>query len=155
MGQQQLILLVLATVIVGIAIVVGIAAFTENSAKANADAMIQDAVRMANDAQAAVKKPDPFGGVDDFSEVTLGILGYPNTNDVYSNLNGNFTIDCPDATGCVITGVGGEGINLQSPVIDQTVVVAVCGSTDADIEGAITLIGGQATGTTAPSCTTS
>ena len=59
MGQQQLILLVLATVIVGIAIVVGIRAFTENSAKSNADAMTQDAVRMANDVQAWSRSPLP------------------------------------------------------------------------------------------------
>ena len=44
MGQQQLILLVLATVIVGLAIVIGIRAFTENSIRANSDAMVQDMV---------------------------------------------------------------------------------------------------------------
>ena len=39
MGQQQLLLLVLGIVIVGLAVVVGIQAFSENQRKANADAM--------------------------------------------------------------------------------------------------------------------
>ena len=51
MGQQQLILLVLATIIVGLAIVVGIRAFNENAIKSNADAMTQDAVRIANNSK--------------------------------------------------------------------------------------------------------
>ena len=62
MGQQQLILLVLATVIVGLAIVVGIRAFSENSIKSNFDALTQDLVRMGNDGQAWKQKPAPFGG---------------------------------------------------------------------------------------------
>jgi hypothetical protein len=146
MGQQQLILLVLATVIVGIAIVVGIRAFTENDAKANADAMMQDAVRMASDIQAAIKKPDPFGGVDAFTDIDFGVLGYPNTGGVYTNLNGQFELAAA-AAGVVITGVGPDSTQAL-----QEIVVAVCGLQDDDIEGAVTEVGGQPTGATAPSC---
>ena len=52
MGQQQLLLLVLGIVIVGLAVVVGIQAFSENQQKANLDAMINDGVRIASDLQA-------------------------------------------------------------------------------------------------------
>ena len=103
MGQQQLIPLVLATVIVGIAIVVGIRAFNENSIKANSDALVQDMVRMANDAQAWKQKPAPFGGqaegahknvVADFTGATMDSLGYSTGGDgVYENLNGSFTLE--------------------------------------------------------------
>jgi hypothetical protein len=149
MGQQQLILLVLATVIVGLAIVVGIRAFTENSARANADAMLQDAVRIANDMQAWKKKPAPFGGqaavtpnaeADDFTGADFGQLGY-GTGLVYTNLNGTFTLDPVAGT---ITGV--------NDIENNTVVVAVCGVTDLNIIGAITRIGGNAVTTTTPSC---
>ena len=62
MGQQQLLLLVLGVVIVGLAVVVGIQAFGENQTKANADAMVNDGVRIASDAQAWKLKPQAFGG---------------------------------------------------------------------------------------------
>lgn len=117
MGQQQLILLVLATVIVGVAIVVGIRAFTENSAKANVDAMTQDAIRIANDAQAWKKKPAPFGGQPEgvakgvpanFTGLTsVRELGYaPATGGdlKYKNTNGCYTL-APAADGLTITGV--------------------------------------------------
>lgn len=146
MGQQQLILLVLATVIVGIAIVVGIRAFTENDARANADAMMQDAVRMANDIQAAIKKPDPFGGVDAFTDVDFGTIGYPNDGTNYTNLNGVFGLSDASAASILITGDGGETNS------EQQVQVRVCGLTDADIYGAVMEIGGQTTNADAPTC---
>lgn len=57
MGQQQLLLLVLGIVIVGLAVVVGIQAFSENQKQANADQMVNDAIRIASDAQAWKLKP--------------------------------------------------------------------------------------------------
>lgn len=150
MGQQQLILLVLATVIVGIAIVVGIAAFTENSAKANADAMMQDAIRMANDVQAWQKKPVPFGGAGnlDYHEATFALLGYGSQLEeddpagAYRNLNGVFTLG-GTAGNLIITGTGEDGQNQ--------VEVHVCGPTQQNIAGAVRLIGGQAAAG-APTC---
>jgi hypothetical protein len=147
MGQQQLILLVLATVIVGLATVVGIRAFSENSAKSNADAMMQDAVRMASDIQAWVQKPLPFGGAaddEDWTAATLADIGYPLTDGDYQNLNGTFSLD-----GGLITGThdaDGDGVD------DQVVQVRVCGLRDTDIIGAIMTVGAQASGAAAPTC---
>ena len=152
MGQQQLILLVLATVIVGIAIVVGIRAFTENDAKANADAMMQDAVRMANDIQAWVKKPAPFGGAaagEDWQDATFGDIGYAATAGTYTNLNGAFTLAANGAAGTLIQGVSYED---DGTTPKNTVQVTVCGSEDTDINGAITLLNSQSTGSTPTAC---
>lgn len=158
MGQQQLILLVLATVIVGLATVVGIRAFSENSVKSNADAMMQDAVRIANDLQAWKQKPAPFGGqgsvtpasVDspsDFTGANFTLLGYKEdaTTNEYENLNGSFTLTTDGSSGAAsITGTS----NQQ----DNTVVVEVCGLSDRNVAGAITVLGGETTGQT-PTCT--
>ena len=65
MGQQQLLLLVLGIVIVGLAVVVGINAFSENRIKSNADAMVTDGLRIASDVQAWALKPTQFGGGND------------------------------------------------------------------------------------------
>ena len=89
MGQQQLLLLVLATVIVGLATVAGIQAFEQGQNRANQDALTQQAVKIASDIQAKVKEPSQFGGLDgklgdaDVSSsgnITLSGLGYNTTN---------------------------------------------------------------------------
>ncbi|MCS3648508.1 hypothetical protein [Salinibacter ruber] len=64
MGQQQLLLLVLSTVIVGLATVAGIQAFSENQAQATQDALIQRATSVASDIVAAHNKPTQMGGID-------------------------------------------------------------------------------------------
>jgi hypothetical protein len=127
MGQQQLILLVLATVIVGIAIVVGIRAFSENSIKSNSDALIQDMVRMANDAQAWKQKPAPFGGQaegaakadsSDYTGASFIALGYSGaTATQYTNLNGTYTIGVLDPL--TITGCNGLKKNSATITVDN------------------------------------
>ena len=64
MGQQQLLLLVLSTVIVGLATVAGIQAFSENQAQATEDALVQRAINIGNDILAAHNEPSQFGGVN-------------------------------------------------------------------------------------------
>jgi hypothetical protein len=70
MGQQQLLLLVLATVIVGLATVAGIQAFDQGQTRANQDALNQSSVKIASDIQANLQKPEQFGGagLDTLSE---------------------------------------------------------------------------------------
>lgn len=63
MGQQQLLLLVLSTVIVGLATVAGIQAFSENQQQATQDALIQRAISLGNEVKAAHDTPDQLGGV--------------------------------------------------------------------------------------------
>lgn len=60
MGQQQLLLLTLSTVIVGLAIVAGIEMFDQNRRQATADQMTQTALRIATDVQAYAARPAIF-----------------------------------------------------------------------------------------------
>jgi len=64
MGQQQLLLLVLSTVIVGLATVAGIQAFSENQAQASQDALVQKGTSIASDVQGLAGKPTQMGGID-------------------------------------------------------------------------------------------
>lgn len=147
MGQQQLILLVLATVIVGLATVVGIRAFSENNIKSNADAMVQDAVRIASDAQSWKVKPQAMGGQDnankgtltDFTGADLSSLGYDDGTNGYCNLNGCYTV-APSATELVISGTteNSEG-SFSTLNTHSTVTVTVTGITDSDIATTQTL----------------
>jgi len=105
MGQQQLLLLVLGIVIVGLAVVVGIQAFGENQKKANSDALVNDVVRIASDAQAWNLKPTAFGGGNGaFTGLDFADLGYASTSGVYSNLNGRFQLTVNSATQITIRG---------------------------------------------------
>ena len=136
MGQQQLLLLVLGIVIVGLAVVVGIQAFGENQSKSNLDAMTNDGIRMASDAQAWALKPQAFGGGEgnfcsnsdaastDDVQVTLALLGVDATN-----VNGTYALagDCDAIT---ITGTSATGAG--------TVVVTVAGTDADDISTAVT-----------------
>ena len=125
MGQQQLLLLVLATVIVGIATVVGIQAFSQNNVKSNADAMLNDAVRIASDAQAWAQKGSPFGGPEsyaDFTELTtLNQLGYQTDgpNGGYETLNGECVLE--NAASPVIRCTNATLNNEVTATIDNTV----------------------------------
>ena len=127
MGQQQLLLLVLGIVIVGLAVVVGIQAFGENQRKANNDALVNDGIRIASDAQAWALKPTAFGGGDgDFlngaDDMTMQDLGYqPDANDIYSNVNGNFEVTVTDAQNIVIEGCSRSAFGNQD-VDDGTTV---------------------------------
>jgi len=62
MGQQQLLLIVLGVIIVGIAVVVGINVFTASSLQANNNAVISDLQTIGSMAQQWYRKPVAMGG---------------------------------------------------------------------------------------------
>ena len=103
MGQQQLLLLVLTIVIVGLAVVAGVQTFRESQKKHNADAMILTAVSIAAEAQAWLRTPQSMGGATpasgvrpvNFSQhrVELDELGYATNDDgAYQTIEGSFTV---------------------------------------------------------------
>jgi len=62
MGQQQLLLIVLGVIIVGIAVVVGINLFNANAEEATKDGIVSDATNLGAMAQQHYKKPGSMGG---------------------------------------------------------------------------------------------
>ena len=125
MGQQQLLLLVLGIVIVGLAVVVGIQAFSENQQKANLDAMVNDGVRIASDLQAWSLKPQAFGGPasgEGITDAEFADLGYDtDASGNYINLNGSYTL----ASGVI------EGTGVQNT--DNKVQITVTGASPDSI----------------------
>lgn len=145
MGQQQLLLLVLGIVIVGLAVVVGIQAFSENQKKANADALVNDAIRIASDAQAWKLKPAAFGGgasASNWTGLSLLQLGYEvgdqtgggtAESDQYENLNGIFDLS---ASGATLT-IDANSYESDGTTVLNHIVVAVTGTEPADITTSI------------------
>lgn len=146
MGQQQLLLLVLGIVIVGLAVVVGIQAFSENQKQANADQMVNDAIRIASDAQAWKLKPGAFGGgasASNWTGLDFGQIGYAvgdngltahtaESTD-YENLNAAYALS---ASGATLT-ITGNSYEPDGTTALNTVVVTVTGTTPSDISTVI------------------
>ncbi len=133
MGQQQLLLLVLATVIVGLATVAGIQAFSEGQAQASQDALVQRGTGIASDLLGAHDKPSQLGGITLSSGSSKKTGGWANAIGQPSA-----TIDAPgagDGGQCIIKSGSADASsfnNLSSSDIDATVD---CGNGDgADVE---------------------
>lgn len=62
MGQQQLLLIVLGVIIVGIAIVVGINLFNANAEESTKDTIVSEGTNLGAMAQQYYKKPTAMGG---------------------------------------------------------------------------------------------
>ena len=62
MGQQQLLLIVLGVIVVGIAVVVGINLFTANAVSSNRDGVVADLNNLGAMAQQYYRKPTAMGG---------------------------------------------------------------------------------------------
>lgn len=143
MGQQQLLLLVLGIVIVGIAVVAGIQAFSEGKQKAQQDAAVSDAMRIISDTQAWKLKPQAFGGGDngnavDFSAVNLKALGYPvnSATDAYVTTNGYFELSGTN-TAATLTVYAEDPNNAAAGCQGALIsTVSIDGTTSADISWA-------------------
>ena len=62
LGQQQLLLIVLGLIIVGVAIIVGINLFTANAVEAKRNGLTNELLHMASLAQQYYKTPIAYGG---------------------------------------------------------------------------------------------
>ncbi len=122
MGQQQLLLIILGVIIVGIAVAVGITMFQDSSGSSNRDAVASDLMNLASRAQQYYRKPSSMGGGGNtFNGLTLAALTAKpaNSNGVYSLSTGG------SATSVVITGTGMEkGNNATSAILMSVTVFA-------------------------------
>ena len=116
MGQQQLLLVILVTIIVGIATVVAINIFGTAADTANRDAVRGDLLAAAAQAQAIYARPTMMGGVSgDFTNHTaeeiLERLNIPrnnsnrNTASLAVNDNGDYSVETIAADELTIRGV--------------------------------------------------
>lgn len=89
MGQQQLLLVILVTIIVGIATVVALNVFGTQAEQANEDAVRQDMMSGAATAQGYYMRPTSMGGGGgDFGDIDLDDLNIPGvTEDDANNEN--------------------------------------------------------------------
>ena len=110
MGQQQLLLIILGVIVVGIAVVVGISMFQDNAISANRDAVTNDLVNLGARAQQFYRRPVSLGGGgNNFATLTMDKLAGPIGGGSWTNPNGTYSIDgSPTATSVDLKGIGTE-----------------------------------------------
>lgn len=124
MGQQQLLLIILGVIVVGIAVAVGITMFQDNAVSANRDAVVNDLVNLAARAQQFYRRPTALGGGQgSFAGLTADLAGLQKLTSKQVNANGSYAIaTAGDATSVVICGVGTEtGTDGNAIYIEMTV----------------------------------
>jgi len=141
MGTQQILLIVLSVIIVGVAIAVGISMFNSQAYNANKTAIASDAQAFAAQVLQYWKTPESQGGAGGNGanmsvENVTNYLGLTGEN--AENENGSYVITAADSTTVEITGVGTAIRNDMRPQIVTTVTLATDGvtavATDEDVE---------------------
>jgi len=118
MGQQQLLLIVIGVIIVGIAIVVGINLASTSAQSANRDAVIADLNNIGAYAQQYYRKPPSLGGGGNSFE------GWTIPPSLATTGNGTYSISGePQANVVTIVGTGNEIGNDGETKVKATAVV--------------------------------
>jgi hypothetical protein len=135
MGQQQLLLIVLGVIIVGIAIVVGINLFNANAEESAKDTLVSEGTNLGAMAQQFYKKPVALGGGgNSFTTSNNAPLDWSvPTNLATSNVGPGTWGAAPTATDCIITFT--PGTNWAYPSITNVKVTVTPTSISSRING--------------------
>lgn len=111
MGQQQLLLIILGVIIVGIAIAVGISQFGAHSTQANKDGVTSSLVNIAANAYQYKIRPCTMGGGGGTYNASLctGGQAYTIPLKMQSDDNGAYVLGTVGATTLTVTGTSSLG----------------------------------------------
>jgi hypothetical protein len=129
MGQQQLLLLVISVIIVGLAVMGAILLFQDNAADRNRDALLSDLLHLTARAHEYYRRPGMFGGgQSSFAGLTNDIQGMRKLVNTPSypwvNSNGRYRISTAGTTTSVyLNGVGIEPGKTDAYPVAVTIVV--------------------------------
>ena len=114
MGTQQLLLVILGIIIVGIGIAVGIGLFSATSVSSNKDAIINDMMNISQYAYRYKLKPEPLGGGGRF------YTGFILPSKLASNENATYTAVSTTPTSVTITATSLIGYGTIANILDST-----------------------------------
>jgi hypothetical protein len=124
MGQQQLLLIVLGVIVVGIAVVVGINLFNANAVSSNRDGVIADLNNLGAMAQQFYKKPTSMGGGgNSFTGWTIPATLDTTPNGVYVLTTGDQSVSIA-GTGNEKGDDGSAGVKHTATVTPTTITIA-------------------------------
>jgi Tfp pilus assembly protein PilE len=138
MGQQQLLLVILVTIIVGIATVVAINTFSSAADSANVDSVRNDMIAIAASAQSHYLKPTMLGG----GGRTFNGIGFQDLAFPYNGVSAD-SLNAQNENGTYTMVVAGDGQSIT--------LTASPASDDSYVPGAIDTDGVLTVGTAAAS----
>ncbi|HPI37007.1 MAG TPA: hypothetical protein PK397_03590 [Ignavibacteriaceae bacterium] len=100
MGQQQLLLIVLSVIIIGIAIVIALSLIEENQAETNKDGIYADNINIASLAQQYFKRLKMLGGGE------FSFVGFRIPSPLLETENGYYSATGASEGEILITGIG-------------------------------------------------
>lgn len=119
MGQQQILLIILVTIIIGVATIVAVNVLDSRFTVSNRDAVRQDLAQAASYVQSLWERPGVMGGANrDFNTMNVeDILRYINVpsssyqsgDDTATNENGTFRVEIESETELLIIGEPDSG----------------------------------------------
>ena len=121
MGTQQLLLITIGVVLIGIMVIVGVFMFRDQAAATNRDALANDLVHLASGAQKYYRRPPVLGGGgSSFDGLTMS-----NITSKPRNANGSYQLETDPVTGnpgsikIIGTGLelGNDGTNMVKVVM--------------------------------------
>ena len=119
MGQQQLLLIVLGIIIVGIAIAVGISSMSSSRSETNRQAVVNDLLNLGRKAQSYFRTPAQMGGgSQNFQGFYISAIDTGNANGSYGAVSGT----APTGTNFV----PGNTTPISSSA--QTIYIIGCGT---------------------------
>jgi len=116
LGQQQLLMIVLAIIIVGIAIAISIQLFRSNAIESKRDLLIEETTSLATMAIQYYKKPQTMGGGG------RSFMGWEIPSQMVQTFNGNFMRAVVNASEVIITGTGSEAVTDTDSIKVETTV---------------------------------
>ncbi len=122
MGQQQLLLVILVTILVGIATVVAINTFGSSNVNANRDAVRNDVAAIAASAQAWFIKPAMLGGGNNsfvgitFDDIAISADSIYNSSLSAANLNGTYVLSAATDSSVTVTATPSTNPSSDDPV---------------------------------------
>lgn len=135
MGQQQLLLVILVTIIVGIATVVAINTFGSAADSANLDAVRQDVASIAASAQGFYMKPTMLGGGGNsfapggnsitFEDIAFAANGISSDGLTAQNENGFYVISGASNTEFTVTAHPSSDESYVAGTVDSDGVLSV------------------------------
>lgn len=116
MGQQQLLLIVLGVIIVGIAVVTGIIVFQSNAIENKRDVVISESVNLAHMAITYYKKVKLYGGGQN------SFIGWKIPEELKITNNGSYEVESLDSSEVRITGIGNAEVTGENLIEVKTIV---------------------------------
>ena len=117
MGQQQLLLIILGIIVIGIAITIAISLFRGNAIDRKREILVNESHNIGSIAISYYKKPKMMGGGG------KSFTGWTIPTALQSTVNGTYTAQV-SASNVVITGTGTEVVTENDSIKVQTTITA-------------------------------